>query len=519
MRKIILTLIASAIITGCGGSNDNPQENVTKPSVEIVNETLVENKKISISPVVIPNNLNSFSWKQTCGTINVLNDSDKESTSFIFTAPESFKDEQYCFKFNGVDSSGAVYTTEYNVSVIAPTLEIYLDHASLPSLNQLMHMMSTHEENEERKRFVSWARLSIDEQYILEKLNIEMIPLSGNNTSPKLIEMLETEILSVNRLNVELFSNTLHSMPNLKPIINKISDLNENVTIKKIRLYDDGSADYVNLYNWKNTPNKIQNLEDDIEVTKDYLSGKSDKAPYYIHARYNWHKLYETEYLFLRPDYFSLEKDLNDMMNYLGSSLTASDWDRFNTLSEESKEMFLQVVGFDKKSIDDQYNASPNDNFVFTGTTTWGDGNDKDFFAQQQVNVINNAINETSPLYLGKDYDLFFKGHPRGGEINDKIIASFDNMQNIPASVSFEILMMTNSLPDKVAGIASSLYFTIPNENVGFIVFTSSDSVTDKEEAMKSPLVQVMLKLGIVKEDTVLFWSDLPNCSTGICIK
>ncbi|MDG2733185.1 hypothetical protein P7M77_24420, partial [Vibrio parahaemolyticus] len=165
-----------------------------------------------------------------------------------------------------------------------------------------------------------------------------------------------------------------------------------------------------------------------------------------------------------------------------------------------------------------EYDKSPLANFVFTGTTTWAGGEEKEFYAKQQVNIINNAINETSPYYIGKEHDLFFKGHPRGGVINDIIISSFDNMVNIPSAISFEVLMMTDMLPDTIAGVASSLYFTIPAENIKFIVFTSSEEITDREQALKSPLVQVMMTLGIVKEENVLFWADMPDCSSGTCI-
>ena len=95
---------------------------------------------------------------------------------------------------------------------------------------------------------------------------------------------------------------------------------------------------------------------------------------------------------------------------------------------------------------------------------------------------------------------------------------NFPTMIDIPSKISFEVLMMTDMLPDAVAGMASSLYFTIPSDKIQFIVFTSSDTITDRETALKSPLVQVMIKLGIVKEENVLFWADLPNCDTGICI-
>ncbi|MGL5352177.1 MAG: hypothetical protein ACRDA5_02480 [Clostridium sp.] len=297
-----------------------------------------------------------------------------------------------------------------------------------------------------------------------------------------------------------------------------LSNSKDNVEVSEVNLFDDGSAEYIDLYKWKDTENKIGLLAGNLVVLKKYLNKESQEKPDFVSSRYNWHKIYNTKYFFLRKDYLDLETKLNDLSEYLDSSLQQMSWSEFEKLSTYKKKLLLSIIGFDKDKLLQQFNESELPNFVFTGTTTWSGGENREFYAKQQINVINNAINETSPYYLGQVYDLFFKGHPRGDDINEYILSNFSDMTNIPAAVSFEVLMLTGMLPDKVAGIASSLYFTIPGDNVEFIVFTSSDDVNDREEALKSPLVQVMLKLNIVRESDVLFWSDLPNCETGICI-
>lgn len=484
--------------------------------IDQVKINVIETENYKVAPVTTPQDIKSYGWSQTCG-IPVLSEEDKTSFTFNFTAPELHEDQQYCFEFNATTSKNTKYTTKTTINVVAPTLELYIDNASLPTLHQLMHIIESYEENLTRTRFISWGRVSITDEQVRDMLNISTFPLVSNNTSQKLVDAVKSYAQSKNRLNIEIYSNTTHALKNIKPIISSLSG-NPNVNIAEINLYDDGSAEYINLYNWKNTPNKIDALNADLLVMKDYVEGYSTQSPSYMSSRYNWHKLYDTEYHFLRADYLTIEPNLNDLRDYLGNSLEQMDWGKFEQLSKAKQQLFLSIVGFDKDSLEKSYANSPNKNFVFTGTTTWAGNETREFYAKQQINVINNAINETSPLYLGEEYDLFFKGHPRGGDINNMILNAFKDMINIPASISFEVLMMTGSLPDKVAGIASSLYFTIPAEKVDFIVFTSSDDITDREEALKSPLVQVMMKLGIVEKQAVQFWSDLPNCESGVCI-
>lgn len=509
VMKRIFCLVSAILLSAC---NDN--QNTVDVVVSTVNDNVIENNTYQVKPIDTSTTFDSYSWIQTCGT-PILKDDEKYSLSFDFVAPELDQDEKFCFEFTG-DVDGKRYVTQTNLTVVAPTLEVYVDHASLPSLQQLMHIIQNKNVHLQNERFISWGRISLTQDNE-KKLNAHSYNLDGNNTSKEIVDAINDYVDLHNRVNLELHSNTVGSPNNLSPIIRELVN-KKNVNISLINLYDDGSADYIGLYNWKDKLDKIEILKNSLLIQKDYLNGVSSTKVEGVDGVYNWHKLYNTNYYFLRKDYLTVEPKLHDFKEYLGDSLKQMSWDAFSQLSNDDKELFLNIVGFDKEKLQQEYQQSELPNFVFTGTTTWAGGETKEYYAQQQVNVVNNAINETSPYYLGREHDLFFKGHPRGGIINDIILGSFNNMIDIPAKVSFEVLMMTGMLPDTVGGIASSLYFTIPADKVNFIVFTSSDTITDREDALKSPLVQVMMTLGIVKEKDVLFWSDLPDCSSGVCI-
>ncbi|CEO41947.1 PKD domain-containing protein [Photobacterium kishitanii] len=512
MKKfLLLTLV---LLTACNNSED-----YTPPIHKLdINQTVTDEENVKLEPTNQSNIIfTKHSWVQTCGTQQLLTTQNKESISLSIMAPRLEKDEKYCFDFNGVNDKGDKYITKVILNVVSPSLEVYVDHASLPALQQLMDIIKSEEQNPTTQRYISWWRINpTDEQ--MKELNITRFPLINNHTSSELVQAIVKQAQTKHRLNVKLSSNTARSFYNLMPILKALNTFN-NVTITNIDLYDDGSAEYVDLYNWRNSVNKIYNLQLGKDSLEDVISGVTDNySGSEIASIYNWQQLYPTKYHFLRKDYLTLEPSLHELRDYLGDSLKQMQWDGFKKFNSKQQELFLSIVGFDKQKLQNEYNSSNLPNFVFTGTTVWAGDHEKEYYANKQIDVIDNAINESSPYYLGKSYDLFFKGHPGAGIINTLIMQNFPTMIDIPSIISFEVLMMTDMLPDAVAGMASSLYFTIPSDKIKFIVFTSSDTITDRETALQSALVQVMIKLGIVKEENVLFWADLPNCETGICI-
>lgn len=221
-------------------------------------------------------------------------------------------------------------------------------------------------------------------------------------------------------------------------------------------------------------------------------------------------EIYPTTFHMLRPDYLDMHSVFAPIRKIATNRVKIDFQKMSKTLTETQKQLYYDLVGFDRKQIVDLYSGSSNPKFALTGTTTWvAPGNpDRDFFANKQINMIKNLIDPTGDLYKylnGKTYDFFFKLHPRGGDINEKITAAFPNYLRIPDSVGYEVLIVAGLLPEKTGGVISSLYYSIPSDNISFLVY-----VGDKDE-LNTSRMQVMLELGIMKNDQLYFWGDLKN--------
>lgn len=323
--KKIFTVLSIFMLSACNGDNNLFLETVRSNAANVV-----ETETYHRTPIDAPNSFLSHSWEQTCGT-PILSESDKQAISFDFVAPELKQDEKYCFTFKGITGDHK-YITNTTLTVVAPTLEVYVDHASFPSLQQLVHIIQAKGKYPSNQRFVSWGRVTVDADNA-SKLNIHTYPLKGNNTSPEMVAAINEYAQSKNRLNIEVYTNTTHALNNLAPIIQPLYN-NENIKIYHISLYDDGSAEYVNLYQWKDTPNKVEALEKEVSLLANYLAGTSPDAPKWMGNRYNWHKLYDTDYYFLRKDYLDVEANLHDFRDYLCSAAKQMPWDEFAKLSD-----------------------------------------------------------------------------------------------------------------------------------------------------------------------------------------
>lgn len=152
MKKFLfLTLI---LLTACNNSEDYT------PSIYKldINQTVTDEENVNLEPTNQSNIIfTKHSWVQTCGTQQLLTTQNKESISLSIMAPRLEKDEKYCFDFNGVNNKGDEYTTKVILNVVSPSLEVYVDHASLPTLQQLMDIIKSEEKNPTTQRYISWG--------------------------------------------------------------------------------------------------------------------------------------------------------------------------------------------------------------------------------------------------------------------------------------------------------------------------------------------------------------------------
>ncbi|HDR1022290.1 TPA: sialyltransferase [Pasteurella multocida] len=383
------------------------------------------------------------------------------------------------------------------------TVTIYLDPASLPALNQLMHF-TQESEDKETPRIFGLSRFKLPEEITAQYKNIHFVEIKDHSPSTEIFTILDQY---PEKLELDLHINAAHSIKLFQPILAYRFKHPDRISIKSLNLYDDGTMEYVDLEKeeTKDIQSAIKKAEK--QLSSYLLTGKIRFANPTI-ARYVWQSQYPVKYHFLSTEYFEKAEFLQPLKSYLAGNYQKMDWSAYEKLTPEKQAFYLKLVGFNDeiKPLFD----TPQPKFIFTGTTTWEGKTDvREYYAQQQLNLLKHFIQTEGDLFIGEQYKVYFKGHPRGGDINEYILQHTKDITNIPANISFEILMMTGLLPDKVGGVASSLYFSLPKEKISHIIFTSNKKIKSKEDALNDLYVRVMLRLGMIDESQIIFWDSL----------
>lgn len=94
----------------------------------------------------------------------------------------------------------------------------------------------------------------------------------------------------------------------------------------------------------------------------------------------------------------------------------------------------------------------------------------------------------------------FFKGHPCGTDIRDYILKQIA-MEELPAEIPFEVLLMMDVLPDYISGVGSSVFFSLPLERIKHIAFIGKKETGSNEYH----IFEVLKMLNIVQSDQVKF--------------
>ncbi|CAH1547241.1 Alpha-/beta-galactoside alpha-2,3-sialyltransferase (plasmid) [Vibrio harveyi] len=370
------------------------------------------------------------------------------------------------------------------------TLEIYIDSATLPSLQ---HMVKIIDEQSGNKKLINWKRYPIDDELLLDKINA----LSFSDTTD-LTRYMESILLIGDIKRVVINGNSLSNY-NIVGVMRSINALGLDLDVE-INFYDDGSAEYVRLYNFSQLPEAERELlvsisKNNILAAVNGIGSYDSGSPENI---YGFAQIYPATYHMLRADIFDTDLEIGLIRDILGDNVKQMKWGQFLGFNEEQKELFYQLTSFNPDKIQAQYKESPNKNFVFVGT------NSRSATAEQQINIIKEAKKLDSEIIPNSidGYDLFFKGHP-SATYNQQIVDAHD-MTEIYNRTPFEVLAMTSSLPDAVGGMGSSLFFSLPKTVETKFIFYKSG--TDIES---NALIQVMLKLGIITDEKVRFTTDI----------
>ncbi|MFZ7157053.1 hypothetical protein ACLS0M_10135 [Avibacterium avium] len=388
--------------------------------------------------------------------------------------------------------------------------DVYLDYATLPSLNMMFDLVEK-KDNQQIERIIGFERFNLSEDKLSAfpqgKISFSKVSLKDFTAFS---DLLVNKIAQSDEL-VELFihTNLDHSFYNLPNVLEKLSPIANKFTIKHLYLYDDGSMNYKDLYEHREQDIKKLLASSQNELAKKLASHSNNNELDSI-SRYTWHKFFPTDYILLRPDYLTIDEKMQPLKEFIGNNVSAMSWSRFEKLSPEQKTLFLKLVNVDENTLHKLKNNSEERTFIFTGTTTWEKDKDKRLAnAKTQVKVLEDFLKPDGKFYLGNKIKVFFKGHPKGDEINEYILKQ-TGAENIPANIPFEVLMMTNSLPDYVGGIMSSMYFSLPATHINKVIFLDSDKVKNKNDAKAQTLSKLMLMLNVITPEQIAF-EEIPE--------
>lgn len=411
--------------------------------------------------------------------------------------------------YNLLFESPALPVQGQNIKQTNATIEIYIDPASLGMTNQLLDIVEAGDLPNDTFRLASWSRLKLSDE-MTKKLGVTFSPLTSNTIQQITLEQVTKIAVRYDNVSLKVSCNSRWCYETLMKLHQLTLD-HPNIQLNSVTFYEDGAYDCVELSQAGLDWSYFAKVEHQMG---EFFAGRNPEPPQDdLYTLYSWNEAFsgKVSYKVLREECYSIFTHKGFLARKLGDSLSKIDWNRFSDLSVQQQEAFLTALNFNKTQLQAIYDGSPGPNIVFTGTTTWSlNPLSYSAIAKQQSGMIDgiriDGIRDaSSPYFLAKDADVFFKGHPSGGAINAKTLQKLGKkVTSMSPELSFEVLMMTGMLPNKVCGMAGSIYFSIPTQNIGFITFNSVGNQMTMADALADPLVKVMLKLKLITQKDII---------------
>lgn len=106
--------------------------------------------------------------------------------------------------------------------------------------------------------------------------------------------------------------------------------------------------------------------------------------------------------------------------------------------------------------------------------------------------------------YDDKDLQAWFKQHNNPDDVlfikgnNDMLNNRLIPAYVFPNQIPFEILIISGLTPNSVSGVASSLFYALPAENIGYIIYDEKDQNAGIIKQLKN-LTDKQIKISDVK--------------------
>ena len=381
---------------------------------------------------------------------------------------------------------------------IMKKITLYLDHATLPALGQLIHFLQNKEED--TFRIFCYNRFPLLENVIKYEMGINAfffnVPLnSAWAYCPENVLTLLNDYALEEYISLEIHANLGHSLTLISPIT-QLAQKNKNIHIDHLHLYDDGSKEYLDLESLKHT-NLHYLLNISLMDMHAYLKKAGVTLTNPIIAQYLGGHFYPTTYHLLKKDYFIKTDFIQPIFQQIEQNCLSIDFSE-RTLSAQNKDCLCKMVGLNE-SLQNKLKQS-HKGFMFIGGIT--------MYLDCEIDYANELLKIAQKSTSGNYDALFFKGHPTylSDKFNYPILQTINNIIEIPKELPTEVLLITGLLPSKVGGINSSIFFSLPSENIEHIVFT--DKKYYHHEISNQKFIDILLRTECVKEEQLFSWYD-----------
>lgn len=352
-------------------------------------------------------------------------------------------------------------------------INVYLDFATLPSLNFLLHFLEHLEEP--TVDVFGLGRFNFTQNIIdslpHKRIYFTKIDFNKYHSAIKLVEQALQEYSTV-ELNIHL--NGAHAIQMLqhlfkgyRPYLDKIKDI-------QLYLYDEGTEGLKNRYQIKkDIVNLTQNIQKDkFELTKLFFLENPELS---LASRYLLDKIYPCHYFFISDEIIqdvSLEPLKREIKNY-----SLMDFDRLGSLNHKQKEILFKILRLEQSYIDRLIEVIKQRKiFLFTGTTVYGRSIEEDKWLINHIShSLLNFAKPAGKYYLGEDYCILFKGHPNAAIVNQKLREVFPDGVFLPEHIPFEILYLLGIKPHKVGGFISSTYLILDKNSIADVIFMANE--------------------------------------------
>ncbi|MDO4436133.1 MAG: hypothetical protein Q4B71_06925 [Cardiobacteriaceae bacterium] len=392
----------------------------------------------------------------------------------------------------------------------AKKVVLYVDHATSPTMQQLMHFAEHAHEKETAFAF-AFNRIQLEPELLSALPEIFIAPAKQEipfndyllSLLPKYPEGLE----------LELHSNLHLSYTNIKPLIPLMLE-NKNIKLNHLYLYDDGSIEYESFEKIRDK-DIANHLEKQYKIFSDFVHQNIDPqtqtTEYDYLLRHVYPAFFPTTYYYLRPDYVEKEaflQPLRDFYKKHQATIATPNPKRFSEMSQEQQNFYLKLIKTERSILNDFTDQQPNYVFIGTNENAWNNPN-VEKAAQYQANLLKHYVDPKGQFYVGEGVKVFYKGHPAAKELNKMVMEKVPNVTEIPAHISFGTLLMLNADIDRVMGMQSTIFLGLPPEQIGELFFTDKQG-EKREDIFEAPLVKIFKKLNNLKDEQIQKVEDLP---------